>query len=146
MCLALEFLSIPRVLMLKLYAALKPAERRTVIDNVRVHGCYRPGVPLLVDSTDNESSNVLTEVRALRAALASALPDSPIAILVKPASGPSDDALTEDAPFFTSRADALRWLAGWSVTDVQSDWTSNLSKRRSRRPGSSSSKRIGKKR
>ena len=133
--------------MLKLYAHLKPAERRTVIDNVRGHGCYRPGVPLLVDSTDNESPNVLTDVRALRAALASALPDSPIAILVKPASGPSDEALTEGGPFFTSRADALRWLAGWSVTDVQADSTSHLSKRRSRGAGSSSSKkRMAKKR
>jgi hypothetical protein len=146
MCFALEFLSIPRVLMLKLYAHLKPPERRTVIDNVRVHGCYRPGVPLLVDSTDNEAPSVLTDVRVLRAALASALPDSPIAILVKPASGPSDEALTEGGPFFTSRADALRWLAGWSVMDVQSDSTSQLSKRRSRGASSSSSKRMLKKR
>jgi hypothetical protein len=136
MSLALEFLSGPQVLMLKLYAQLKPAERRAGVENVRVHGCYRSGVPLLVDSTDNESPDLLTDVRALRAALASALPDSPIAILVKPASGPSDESLTEGGPVFTSRADALRWLGGWSVTDVGSVSTSlDLSTRRSRPRG-----------
>jgi hypothetical protein len=126
--------------MLKLYAHLKPPDRRTVIDSVRVHGCYRPGVPVLVDSTDNEAPSVLTDVRVLRAALAPALPDSPIAILVKSASGPPDEALTEGGPFFTSRADALRWLAGWSVRDVALVATDkNPTKRRlrprRRRPG-----------
>jgi hypothetical protein len=97
--------------MLRLYAQLKPAERRTAVENVRVHGCYRPGVPLLLDSTDTESPDLVTDVRALRAALASALPGSPIAIVVKPASCPPDEALTQGGPVFTARADALRWLA-----------------------------------
>jgi hypothetical protein len=115
MCLAVEFLSGPQVLMLKLYAKLKPAERRTGVENVKVHGCYRRGVPLLLDSTEIESPDLMTDVRALRAALASALPESPIAIVVKPAScRPGDEAWTEGGPVFTARADALRWLAAAS--------------------------------
>ena len=140
MCLALEFLSGSRILLLKLYAQLRPAERRAGVENVRVHGCYHQGVPLLVDTTDNESPDCLTDARALRAALASALPGSPIAILVKPASGTSEQALTERSPVFVSRADALRWLAGWSVSDVELVATDkNPTKRRlrprRRRPG-----------
>ena len=104
-----------------------------------MHGCYHPGVPLLVDTTDNESPDYLTDARALRAALASALPGSAIAILV-PESGPSDQALTEGGPVFLSRADALRWLDGWSVRDVALVATDkNPTKRRlrprRRRPG-----------
>ena len=139
MCLALEFLTGSRVLLLKLYAQLTPAERRTGVENVRMHGCYHPGVPLLVDTTDNESPDYLTDARALRAALASALPGSAIAILVSE-NGPSDQALTEGGPVFLSRADALRWLDGWSVRDValvatDKNPTKRLLRPRRRRPG-----------
>jgi hypothetical protein len=111
MSLAVEFLSGPQVLMLRVYAQLRPAERRTAVENIRMHGCYHPGVPLLLDCTETKSPDLMADVRALKAALASALPDSPIAIVVKPASSPPDEALTQGGPVFTARADALRWLA-----------------------------------
>ena len=139
MSFALEFLSGPRVLLLKLYAQLRPADLRAGVENVRVHGCYQPGVPLLLDTTDNESLDCLTDARALRAALASALPGSAVAILV-PESAPSDQALTEGGPVFISRADALRWLDGWSVANVELvatdlDSTKRRLRSRRRRPG-----------
>jgi hypothetical protein len=116
MCFAVEFLSGPRVLMLRVYGPLKPAERRAAVQSVKVHGCYRPRVPLLLDSTETESPNLMIEVCALRASLASALPDSPIAIVVPPASRPPDESLRRDGPVFTARADALDWLTGpWFV-------------------------------
>jgi hypothetical protein len=116
MCFAVEFLSGPRVLMLRVYGPLKPTERRAAVQSVKAHGCYRHRVPLLLDSTETESPNVMIEVCALRASLASALPDSPIAIVVPPASRPPDEALLRDGPVFTARADALDWLTGpWFV-------------------------------
>ena len=55
----------------------------------------------------------MTEVRALRTALASAFPDSPIAIVVKPGGSPPDEAVLRGGPVFTALADALRWLSAW---------------------------------
>jgi hypothetical protein len=112
MCFAVEFLSGPRILMLRLYGPLKPADRRAAVHSVKVHGCYRPRLPLLLDSTETESPDVMIEVCALRASLASALPYSPIAILVPPASRPPEEALRQDGPMFIARADALHWLTG----------------------------------
>lgn len=116
MCFAVEFLSGPRVLMLRVYGPLKPAERRAVVQSVKVHGCYRPRVPLLLDSTETDSPDLMIEVCALRAMLASALPNSPIAIVVPSASRPPDEALRQDGPVFIARADALHWLTGpWFI-------------------------------
>lgn len=95
--------------MLRVYAEWKAADRRTAVDNIKAHGCYRPGIPLLIDSTE-VAPDVLSDVRVLRAAMASALPESRIAIVVNPAAGLPDEALTQAAPVFTARADALRWL------------------------------------
>ena len=113
MSFAVEFLSGPQVLMLRVYAALSPPERRSAVEIIRVHGCYRQGVPLLLDSTETASSDSMTEVRALRTALASAFPDSPIAIVVKPGGSPPDEAVLRGGPVFTARTDALRWLTAW---------------------------------
>jgi hypothetical protein len=55
----------------------------------------------------------MTDVRAMRTALASAFPDSPIAIVVKPGGSPPDGAVLQGGPVFTARADALRWLTAW---------------------------------
>ena len=116
MCFAIEFLNGPRVLVLRLYVPLKPSERRAAVQSVKVHGCYRHRVPLLLDGTETESPNLMIEVSALRASLASALPDSPIAIIVPPASRPPDESLRRDGPVFTARADALDWLTGpWFI-------------------------------
>jgi hypothetical protein len=112
MCFAVEYLSGPRVLMLRLYGPLKPAERRAAVQSVKVHGCYRRRVPLLIDAAETESPDVMLEVCVLRATLASALPESPIAIVLPPASPPADEAVRRDGPVFTTPADALRWLTG----------------------------------
>jgi len=113
MSFAVEFLSGPRVLMLRVYAAMTPPERRTAVEIIRVHGCYRQGVPLLLDCTEAASSDSIPDVSAPRTALASAFPDSPIAIVVKPAGSPPDEAVLQGGPVFTVLGDALRWLAAW---------------------------------
>ena len=51
MCIAVEFLNGPQVLMVRVYAHWKASERRTAVKNVKVHGCYRSGIPVLIDST-----------------------------------------------------------------------------------------------
>ena len=56
MSFAVEFLSGPQVLMLRVYAPITLPERRTAVEIIRVHGCYRQGVPLLLDSTETASS------------------------------------------------------------------------------------------
>ena len=55
-----------------MYAQWKAAGRRTAVKIVKVHGCYRLGIPILIDSTE-VTPNGLPEVRKLRAALASSL-------------------------------------------------------------------------
>ena|SRR6476659_2010852 len=109
---AVEFLSGPQVLLLRVYAQLKPAERRAAVDNVKMHGCYHQGVPLLINSSESGSPEGTTNMDALRDALSSALLDSPIAVVVRVASSLPDKPLTRDGPVFAARADALRWLAG----------------------------------
>ena len=113
MSFAVEFLSGPRVLMLRVYAGLTPPERRTAIEIIRLHGCYRQGVPLLLDCTETTSSDWMTDLDALRTALASAFGDSPIAIVVKAGGSLPDQAVLRGGPVFTVRADALRWLTTW---------------------------------
>ena len=73
--------------MLRVYAQWKGTERRTAVKNVQVHGCYRSGIPVLIDSTQ-VAPDVLPDVAALRAALASSLRDSRIAIVVTPETWP----------------------------------------------------------
>ena len=51
MCIAIEFLNGPAVLMLRVYAQWKVTERRAAVKNVTVHGCFRSGMPILIDST-----------------------------------------------------------------------------------------------
>jgi hypothetical protein len=109
MCIAVEFLNGPRVLMLRVYAQWKAAERRTAVKNVKVHGCYRSGIPVLIDSTE-VAPDGLPDVRKLRAALASSLRASRIAIIVSPVMNHPGETFPMDGVVFTSRAAALRWL------------------------------------
>ncbi len=74
--------------MLRVYAQWKAAERRTAVKHVRAHGCYRPGIPVLIDSTE-VAPDGMPDVRRLRAALASSLRASRIAIVVSPAMNPA---------------------------------------------------------
>ena len=66
MCIAIEFLNGPRVLMLRVYAQWKVTERRTAVKNVKAHGCYRSGIPILIDTT-HVAPDVLPDVGALKA-------------------------------------------------------------------------------
>ena len=109
MCIAIEFLNGPRVLMLRIYAQWKGAGRRAAVNSVKVHGCYRSGIPVLIDSTE-VPPDVLPNVGALRAALTASLRDSRIAIVVEPVITPLHESVAPDRAVFTSRADALRWL------------------------------------
>lgn len=109
MCISVEFLNGPRVLMLRVYAQWKAAERRTAVNNVKAHGCYRGGIPILIDSTE-VASDGLSDVGKLRAALASSFRASRIAIVVSPVLNPPGETFTPDGVVFTSRADALHWL------------------------------------
>ena len=77
--------------------------------NVKAHGCYRPGIPVLIDSTE-VAPDGMPDVRRLRAALASSLRASRIAIVMSPVMNPPGETLTLDGVVFTSRAEALRWL------------------------------------
>ena len=52
----------------------------------------------------------MPDVRRLRAALASSLGASRIAIVVSPAMNPPGETLMLDGVAFTSRAEAIRWL------------------------------------
>jgi hypothetical protein len=106
---AIEFLNGPRVLMLRVYAPWMGAGRRAAVNSVKVHGCYRSGIPVLIDSTE-VAPDVLPDVGALRAALASSLPDSRIAIVVRPGIAPLPEPVTLDGAVFTCREDALGWL------------------------------------
>jgi len=109
MCIAIEFLNGPEVLMLRVYAEWKATARRTAVKNVRAHGCYRSGIPILIDSTQ-VAPDLLPDVGALRAALASSLRDSHVAILVSAVPPPEPDPAALGEAIFTSRADALAWL------------------------------------
>jgi hypothetical protein len=109
MCIAIEFLNGPRVLMLRVYAQWSGAGRRAAVKSVKVHGCYRSGIPVLIDSTQ-VAPDVLPDVGALRAALASCFRESRIAIVVQPVMTPLHEPVTLDGAVFTDRADALRWL------------------------------------
>jgi hypothetical protein len=109
MCIAIEFLNGPRVLMLRVYAQGTVTCRRAVVESVKVHGCYRAGIPILIDSTE-VAPDGLPDVRKLRVALASSLGASRIAIVVSPAPNPPGETCTPEEVVFTSRADALHWL------------------------------------
>ena len=109
MCIAIEFLNEPAVLMLRVYAEWKVTERRTAVKNVRVHGCYRSGVPILIDSTQ-VAPDLLPDVGVLRAALASSFPDSRVAILASAVTPPQPEPAALGEEVFTSREDALAWL------------------------------------
>ena len=109
MCIAIEFLNGPRVLMLRVYAQWKVTERRTAVKNVKAHGCYRSGIPILIDTT-HVAPDVLPDVGALKATLASSLQDSRIAVVVSPLITPLHEPGTLDGGVFTSLADALHWL------------------------------------
>jgi hypothetical protein len=108
MSLAVEFLSGPRVLMLRVYAPLMAARRKSAVDNIKGHGCYRAGIPLLLDGTESESPD-LSWLEALRATLTSAFPESPIAVVIKPGASPPAEAPAEEG-VFTSRTEALHFL------------------------------------
>jgi hypothetical protein len=108
MSLAVEFLSGPRALMLRVYAPLMAARRKSAVDDIKGHGCYRAGIPLLIDGTESESPD-LNWLGTLRATLTSAFPESPIAVVIKPGASPAGDALAEDG-VFTSRPEALQFL------------------------------------
>ena len=109
MCIAIEFLNDPRVLMLRVYAHWKGTERRSAVRNVKVHGCYRSGIPVLIDSTQ-VAPDVLPDVGALRAALATSLQNSRIAILVSADATPLEEPVALAGAVFSSRAAALHWL------------------------------------
>jgi hypothetical protein len=108
MCIAIEFLNGPAVLMLRVYAQWKGTERRTAVKNVRVHGCYRSGIPILIDSTQ-VAPDLLPDIGALTAALATSLPESRIAVVVSDTS-PQHEPTALGAAVFTSSEDALAWL------------------------------------
>ena len=95
--------------MLRVYAQGKITGRRTAVKSVKVHGCYRSGTPILIDSTE-VAPDGLPDVRKLRVALASCLGASRIAIVVSNVMNPPAETLAPDGVVFTSRADALRWL------------------------------------
>jgi hypothetical protein len=109
MCIAIEFLNGPRVLMVRVYAHWKVTGRRNAVKHVQVHGCYRSGIPVLIDSTQ-VAHDVLPDVDALRTALASALRLSRIAVLVSPGTPPPHEPVALGGAVFRSRADALHWL------------------------------------
>jgi hypothetical protein len=109
MCIAIEFLNGPSVLMLRVYAEWKVTERRTAVKNVRVHGCYRAGMPILIDSTQVDP-DLLPDVGALRAALASSLRDSRVAVLVTAVTPPPAEPAALGEAVFTSLKEALAWL------------------------------------
>jgi hypothetical protein len=109
MCIAIEFLNAPSVLMLRVYAEWKVTERRTAVKNVRVHGCYRSGMPILIDSTQ-VAPDLLPDVSALRATLASSLRDSRVAVLVTAVTPPQTEPAVLGEAVFTSLKEALAWL------------------------------------
>ena len=108
MSIAIEFLNGPAVLMLRVYAQWKGTERRTAVKNVRVHGCYRPGIPILIDSTQ-VAPDLLPDVGSLTSALATSLPESRIAVIVSD-TPPQHEPTALGTAVFTSREDALAWL------------------------------------
>jgi hypothetical protein len=109
MSIAVEFLPGPGILMVRVYAQWRAAERLVAVKSVEAHGCYRPGIPVLVDGT-HVARDGLSDVRALGAALASSLEGSRIAIVVSPRVSTATETYTTGAAVFTSREDALGWL------------------------------------
>jgi len=95
--------------MLRVYAQWRVTERRTAVKNVKAHGCYRSGIPILIDTT-HVAPDVLPDVGALKATLASSLQDSRIAVVVSPLMTPLHEPGTLEGGVFTSLADALHWL------------------------------------
>jgi len=78
---------------------------------VKAHGCYEPGLPLLLDGTQTQAADPTLDLTRLQAALAAALPDSPLALLVQLTPAPLGERLTAAGPVFTSRSEAIGWLA-----------------------------------
>ena len=109
MSFAIEFLNGPRVLMLKVHSPWKITERRAAVKNVEVHGCYRSGIPILIDCTQ-VGPDALPDVGVLRATLAKSLEDSRIAVVVSAAMPPLQEPVPLEGAVFTSRADAIHWL------------------------------------
>ena len=108
MCIAIEFLNGPAVLMLRVYAQWKGTERRTAVKNV-------PGAWLLSfghanpDRQYQVAPDLLPDVGALTAALATSFPESRIAVVVSDTS-PQPEPTALGTAVFTSREDALAWL------------------------------------
>lgn len=114
MPLAIEFVSAARVMVLKVYGPLTLPEVRHAPERVAMHGCYLPGVSILLEPIEGPDARAADEVQRLQASLQQQLPLSRIAV-AWPRSGdesPDGAGLAEaQAPAFRGRAEAIKWLA-----------------------------------
>lgn len=111
MPLALEYMIRARVLVLKVYGQIAVAELRATPEKIAAHGCYFPGLPILIELAEWPAQRLESDLRKLLSVLEEHFPHSRIALawdasVARPAESPNDPQLKT----FSSRAEALAWL------------------------------------
>jgi hypothetical protein len=107
---AVEFLNGPQVLLLRLYGPLSAPELRDAAHGLGGHGCYRPGIGILLEPTDPPDGRSVEDVRRLRQAVQGELPQSRVAVVwTRTLTEQADREILNGLAVFSSRDDALRW-------------------------------------
>jgi hypothetical protein len=111
MPLAIEYVIRSRVLVLKVYGQIAISELREVPEKIAVHGCYVPGVPLLIELAEWPSARLAADLQKLTTSLQDNFPQSRIALAWdETVTKPSEHSTDVDLKAFRSRAEALAWL------------------------------------
>jgi hypothetical protein len=111
MPLALEYMIRARVLVLKFYGQIAVAELRGTPEKIAAHGCYFPGLPILIELAEWPAERLENDIRKLLSALDEHFPRSRVALawdasIAWPPESPNNPHLKA----FSSRAEALAWL------------------------------------
>ena len=107
---AVEYLNGPQVLVVRIYGPLTAPELRDTSHGLGSHGCYRPGIGVLLEPTDPPDARSVDDVRRLRQAVQHELPQSRVAVVwPRSLTDHADRDLLGGLAAFSSRDDALRW-------------------------------------
>jgi hypothetical protein len=111
MPLAIEYMIRSRVLVLRVYRLIAISELREVPEKIAVHGCYFPGVPLLIELAEWPSARLTADLQKLRMSLEDNFPQSRIALAWDATvTKPSEHSTDVELKAFRSRDEALAWL------------------------------------
>lgn len=109
---AVEYLNGPQVLLVRLYGPLSAPELRDAAHGLASHGCYRPGIGILLEPMEPPDARGVEEVRRFRQSVQHELPQSRIALVwLRDLTEKADRELLDGLAVFGSREDALRWCS-----------------------------------